>query len=286
MTFAIETVARFDGKSTLRFTFRDTGIGMSREFLPKLFDTFSQEDSSTTSQYGSTGLGMPITKSIVELMNGNIEVESEKGKGTTFTVTVTLLDSDHVLDTLEDSVVHPDDMCVLVIDNDPVACEHAQIVLGQVGIRCEHALSGLDGIEMVRLRHARREPYNLILVDWQMPEMDGVETTRRIREIVGNESAIIILTAYRWDDVLEEALEAGVDSFLSKPLFAAAVIEEFRSAMNRKGVREKQTQTKADLNGSSTNGLLRIKAFLTAIIDWFRVLLFRAVVSLGSVRRS
>ena len=82
-----------------------------------------------------------------------------------------------------------------------------------------------------------------------MPEMDGVETTRRIREIVGNESAIIILTAYRWDDVLEEALEAGVDSFLSKPLFAAAVIEEFRSAMNRKGVREKQTQTKADLNG-------------------------------------
>ena len=247
VTFAIETVARFDGKSTLRFTFRDTGIGMSREFLPKLFDTFSQEDSSTTSQYGSTGLGMPITKSIVELMNGNIEVESEKGKGTTFTVTVTLLDSDHVLDTLEDSVVHPDDMCVLVIDNDPVACEHAQIVLGQVGIRCEHALSGLDGIEMVRLRHARREPYNLILVDWQMPVLDGVETTREIRKIVGHETPIIILTSYSWEDVAEEAKNAGVDTFVAKPLFARKVMDEFREAFRRKNIRlERET---ADLTG-------------------------------------
>ena len=246
---SVERTAHYDRQSTLRFTIADTGIGMSPEFLPRIFDTFAQEDSSTTNRYGSSGLGLAITKSIVEMMNGTIEVESEKGKGSVFTVTVTLVDADRREDGEEPGEIHPQDMCVLIIDDDPVACEHAKLVLGKAGIDAETAASGGEAVELVRLRHARRKPYNLILVDWQMPEMDGVETTRRIREIVGNESAIIILTAYRWDDVLEEALEAGVDSFLSKPLFAAAVIEEFRSAMNRKGVREKQTQTKADLNG-------------------------------------
>ena len=247
VSFTIETAARFDGKTTLRFIFKDTGIGMSREYLPKLFDPFSQEDSSSTSKFGSTGLGMPITKSIVELMNGNIEVESEKGKGTTFTVTVTLLDSERTSGIEEDDMVHPDDMCVLVIDDDPVACEHAQIVLGQVGIRCEKALSGLDGIEMVKLRHARRDPFNLILVDWRMPELDGIETTRQIRMAVGYETPIIILTSYSWEDVAEEAMEAGVDTFVAKPLFAGMVMDEFREAFKKKNTRlERET---ADLKG-------------------------------------
>ena len=243
----IETAARFDGKTTLRFTFRDTGIGMSPEYLPKLFDAFSQEDSSSTSKFGSTGLGMPITKSIVELMNGNIEVQSEKGKGTVFTVTVTLLDSERTVRTEEDDPLHPDDMCVLVIDDDAVACEHAQIVLGQMGIHCEKALSGPEGIEMVKLRHARREPYNLILVDWRMPELDGVETTRQIRRIVGGETPIIILTSYSWEDITEEATEAGVDTFVAKPLFAGTVMDEFREAFKKKNTRlERKT---ADLKG-------------------------------------
>ena len=243
----IETVAQFDGKTTLRFTFRDTGIGMSKEYLPKLFDTFSQEDSSSTSRYGSTGLGMPITKSIVELMNGHMEVESEKGKGTTFTVTVTLLDSERTTAIEEDGIVHPDDMCVLVIDDDPIACEHAQIVLGQVGIRCEKALSGREGIEMAKLRYARREPYNLILVDWRMPEMDGVQTTRKIREIVGGDTPIIILTSYSWEDVAEEAMDAGVDTFVAKPLFAGSVMDEFREAFKKKNTR--LVRATADLKG-------------------------------------
>ena len=244
----VERVARFEGKSTLRFTIADTGIGMSKEFLPHLFDTFSQEDSSTTSKYGSSGLGMAITKNIVEMMNGNIEVESEKGKGTTFVVTVTLADSDR-RDEGDADEVHPADMSVLIIDDDPVACEHAKLVLEKVGIAAETVQSGAQAVEMVRLRHARRDPYNLILVDWQMPEMDGVEVTRRIRSIVGNESAIIILTAYRWDDVLVEATEAGVDSFIPKPLFATTVIEEFREAIRRKGVVSRQGEHKADLTG-------------------------------------
>ena len=245
--FTVEAMAQFDKKSTLRLTFKDTGIGMSQEYLPKLFDAFSQEDSSSTSKYGSTGLGMPITKSIVELMNGNIEVESERGKGSTFTVTVTLADSERKASVAEDGMINPDEMCVLVIDDDPVACEHAQIILGQVGIGCETTLSGFAGVEMVKLRQARREPYNLILVDWKMPDMDGVETTRQIRRVAGNETPIIILTSYSWEDIAEEAKEAGVDTFVAKPLFAGTVIDEFREAFRKKNSRlERET---ADLKG-------------------------------------
>ena len=246
VSLTIETVAHYDGKSTLRFTFADNGIGMSKEYLPKLFDAFTQEDSSTTSKYGSTGLGMPITKNIVELMNGNIAVESEKGKGTTFTVTVTLLDSNRK-DDGDDSTLRPQEMCVLVIDDDPIACEHAQLVLGQVGINCEKALSGAEGLEMAKVRHARREPYNLILVDWKMPDMDGVETTRQIRAAVGNETPVIILTSYSWDDIIDDARAAGVDSFVAKPLFAGTVMDEFREAFNQKNAQlVKQTADLTD----------------------------------------
>ena len=244
--FTVEKTAGYDGKSTLCFVMKDTGIGMSEEFLPHLFDTFSQENSSATNRYGSSGLGMAITKNIVEMMNGNIEVESTQGKGTTFTVYVTLLDSDRID---HDTEVNPQDMCVLIVDDDPVACEHARLVLEKAGIASETAESGAQAIEMVSLRHARRQPYNLILVDWKMPEMDGVETTRRIRSIVGNESAIIILTAYRWDDILEEAMQAGVDSFISKPIFANAVLEEFSGALKKKNIRAGQERKKADLTG-------------------------------------
>ena len=249
VSLLVEPKARYEGQTTLEFRISDTGIGMSKEFLPHIFDTFAQEDSSTTNKYGSSGLGLAITKTIVEMMNGAIQVESEKGKGSVFTVTVTLMNSDRT-DFCEDSdEIRPQEMCVLIIDDDPIACEHARLVLEKAGIASEIAHSGPEALEMVKLRHARREPYNLILVDWQMPEMDGVETARQIREIIGSESAIIILTAYRWDDVLEEAVQAGVDSFLPKPLFAAAVMEEFRAVLHRKNVSLRSAGNRADLTG-------------------------------------
>ena len=234
VTFIVESTARFNGKSTLRFIISDTGIGMSQEYLPKLFDAFSQEDSSRTSRFGSTGLGMAITRSLVELMNGTISVESEKHKGTTFTVMVTLIDSDRKSAGEEENDLDPQELCVLVIDDDPIACEHAQLVLGQVGVNCEKAFSGAEGLQMAEVRYARREPYNLILVDWRMPDMDGVETTRRIRDAVGDETPVIILTSYNWDDIEEEARAAGVDTFVAKPLFAGAVLDEFREAFKKK----------------------------------------------------
>ena len=249
VSFTAECAARFDGKSALRFTIRDTGIGISKEYLPHIFDTFSQEDSSATNRYGSSGLGLAITKNIVEMMNGEIGVESEKGAGTTFTVTVTLMDADRRA-VPEDAVeINPGELSVLVVDDDPLACEHAKLVLEKVGISCETATSGAGAVEMVRVRHARRDPYKLILVDWKMPEMDGIETTRHIRTVIGNESAIIILTAYRWDDVYDEAVAAGVDSFLPKPLFASSIIEEFKESLAKKNLLNTKRPNCADLKG-------------------------------------
>ena len=231
--------ANYDDNTTLEFTISDTGIGMSEDYLPRIFDAFTQEDYSSTNLYGSTGLGMPITKSLVELMNGTIRVESKKGEGTTFYVTVTLKTSNRHDEDDDFELLSPNDINVLVIDDDMVACAHAKLVLGQVGINCDTALSGSQGLEMVKLRHARREPYNLILVDWKMPEMDGIETTKQIRDVVGSESAIIILTSFNWDDVAEDAKKAGVDTFVPKPLLASNVMDEFKEAFKKKSSKEK-----------------------------------------------
>ena len=247
VSFLIEEGSRFDGKAVVKFVISDTGIGMSKEYLPHIFEAFSQEDSSSTSKYGSTGLGMPITKSIVELMNGTITVDSEKGIGTTFTVTVTFGESDRKSSDTENGTLVPHNMSVLVIDDDQIALEHAEIILGQVGLSCETAESGWEGIDKVRIRHGRREDYDLILIDWKMPEMDGIETTRQIRSIVGSDTPIIILTSFNWDDIADEAKDAGVDTFVPKPLFADNVMEEFREAFRRKN--ETLVNKTADLEG-------------------------------------
>ena len=246
VTFLIEEGRRFAGKAVLKMTIRDTGIGMSQDFIPHLFDAFTQEDSSSTSRYGSTGLGMPITRSIVELMNGRIDVESEKGKGTTFTVTVTLGESDRRAG-MPDSAFNPGELNVLVIDDDPVALEHARLILGQAGINCDLVSSGTEALEKVKLRHARRDDYSLLLVDWKMPEMDGVETTRQIRSIVGHGTPIVILTSYNWDEIMEEAKQAGVDTFVAKPLFAGDVLDHFRDAFSLK--KASAAVQRADLKG-------------------------------------
>ena len=244
----VEEVGSYEDHTTIRFTISDTGIGMSKEFLPHIFDTFSQEDSSNTNRYGSSGLGMAITKSIVEMMNGEITVESEKGKGTTFFVLVTLQNSQHEGE-IADIEVDIHNLSVLIVDDDEVALEHARLVLESAGIAADVTDSAQKAVEMVKVRTARSTPYNLILLDWQMPVMDGVECARQIRSITGDMSAIIMLTAYRWDDVQEEAIEAGIDSFIAKPLFVGNVLDEYRSAAAKKGIASLQEKGKANLEG-------------------------------------
>ena len=233
VTLIIECTAQYDGQSNFRFTIKDTGVGMSKSYLPKIFEPFSQEDDTTTSKYGGSGLGLAITKNIVQMMNGSITVDSAKGVGTIFTVNIPLKDSARG----EGDDVHemrPQDFSVLIVDDEPLAREHAQSVLEEVGIKSDVCASGSEAIELIKLRHARREDYNLILVDWLMPEKDGIAVTKEIREILGDNTAVIVLTAYDWYEIEEEALQAGVDMFMAKPLATTNALYEFRQAFNRK----------------------------------------------------
>ena len=250
INFSIEKTAKFDKNSTLTFKISDTGIGMSKEYLPKLFEPFSQENSGTTNKYGSSGLGLAITKGIVDMMNGKIEVDSEKGKGTTFTITLTLLNSGHS-DVVEsnDVEIRPSEMSVLVVDDDDVALQHAKVVLEKSGIAVETAPSGREAVEMVKLRHARCNPYSLVVLDWKMNEMDGVETARQIRAVTSDDTAIIVLTAYNWDDVLDEAHAAGVDSFIAKPILTDNLLDELKDILKKKRLHTAPQKTKAELSG-------------------------------------
>ena len=247
VTLSVERTGSFNGQSTIKFVIRDTGIGMDKAFIPKIFDSFTQEDSSRSSKYGSTGLGMAITKNIVELMNGTISVESEKGVGTAFTVIVSLQNCAH-----RDAVVRsirPKDMRVLVVDDEEIAAEHARLVLEEVGIQADTCLGGAQALQMLETQHARHEGYNLVLLDWKMPGMDGLEVARRIRKRYDNETTVIILTSFNWDDIMDEALHAGVDSFLAKPLFATNVVDEFERIARKNNMSLFEEKKRAELKG-------------------------------------
>ncbi len=136
-----------------------------------------------------------------------------------------------------------------MIDDDIVACNQAKLVLSQIGISAEAVQSGKAAVEAVKLSQARQEPFNLIIVDWQMPEMDGLETTRQIRSAIGKDTAIIILTAYNWDDIFEEATSAGVDSFIAKPLFSENLLNELKNVLKKKKPTSAVSVHKADLKG-------------------------------------
>ena len=246
VSFTVERTAQYDGQSNFRFVIRDTGIGMDKAFLPRLFEAFSQEDNTSSNRYGSTGLGMAITRNIVEMMNGAISVESEKGVGSTFTVTVPLRDGESKL--FAGGAVPPQEMKILVIDDDPVALEHARIALEEIGVAVDTCQNGQEALNSIRLKSARREAYNLILVDWKMPEQDGLEVTQQIRRMIGGESAVVVLTAYNWDDIEKEARAAGVDGFIAKPLFAANVLAAFEQAAARRGAQNAPAR-KAELRG-------------------------------------
>ena len=258
----VERTADFGDHSTLKFSIRDTGIGMDQEFIPKIFDTFTQEDSSRSSKYGSTGLGMAITKSIVELMNGMISVESEKGVGTEFTVVISLNNCDH--QGPSKYLIDPKDMRILVVDDEEIAAEHARIVLDEVGIKADTCLDGQTALHMLELQHAKHEPYNLVLLDWKMPEMDGIEVAKEIRQRYDKETTVIILTSFNWDEIMDEAMHVGVDGFLAKPLFASNVIDEFERIARKNNMSLYREKKRAELKGKRI--LLAEDVFINAEI--------------------
>ena len=248
VTFTVERTVEFEEQSTIRFCIKDTGIGMDKEFIPKLFEPFSQEDGSRKTKYGSTGLGMAITKRIIEMMNGSISVESEKGVGTEFAVSVTLRNCDQEGDR-QKSAIDPSSFHVLVVDDDKIAAEHARAVLDEVGIYADTCTSGEEALRMMEVQHLKNKPYNLVLMDWNMPGMNGLEASSEIQKTYDRETTVVVLTAYNWDDIHDEAQRAGVDSFLAKPLFPAKVIEEFERIARRNNMALFKKKKRADLAG-------------------------------------
>ena len=248
VTHTVELVSVFEDRSTIKFCIKDTGIGMDKEYIPKIFEPFSQEDGSRKNKYGSTGLGMAITRNIVEMMNGTITVESEKGVGTEFTVMVTLRNCEHQED-LNEEYVDISRLHVLVVDDDDTAAEYARVTLDEAGIRADVALSGSEALQMIEVRHVKQEPYNLVLMDWRMPGMDGLTTAKRIRELYGSESNVIMLTGYSRDDLPGDVSNTDVDSFLTKPLSTSAVVAELQRIMRRSSRSLFLEKQKAELAG-------------------------------------
>ncbi len=258
VSFTVEQTASFEGYRTMRFTMEDTGIGMSKEYIPKIFEAFSQEDTRSTNKYGSTGLGMAITKNLVQMMNGDIEVESEKGVGTTFIVTVTLKASGR-------SISHeytgglPEGLRVLVVDDDDVACDHALLVANAVGISADKSLSGEDALGRIIRKREEGRPYQIVLTDYKMPGMDGIAFTRALRAFDNGETGVIIMTGYSWDDMIDEARAAGAEGFISKPLFTDSLAAELHKVLMKhdhlEEVKAEESAPEEPETGNSIEGL-------------------------------
>ena len=208
-----------------QFIIEDNGIGMTKEFQEILFQPFTRADDKRTGKVQGTGLGMAIAQNIARMMNGKIDVESKLGQGSRFTITVTLKLQETDMTPLEELIPLP----VLVVDDDPVCCESTVRLLKDIGIDGEFVTSGKQAIDIVRARYQQNNNYFAIIIDWQMPKMDGLETTRRIRKIVGPDVTIIILSAYDFSEVEDLAREAGVDTFIAKPLFRSRLVSVLKS---------------------------------------------------------
>lgn len=219
------------------FIVEDNGIGMSEEYLTHIFEPFSRAEDLRTSKIQGTGLGMAITQNIVHMMNGNITVESQPGKGSKFTVTIYLsLQDAQDIDTSELA-----DLSVLVVDDDDCACRSLCTMLDDIGMRSEGCTSGQDAVAAVQRALNTALPFYAAILDWKMPGMDGLDTARAIKRLVGDTLPIIILSAYDWSDIEMEARAAGVDAFLSKPVFKSGLIRMFKSLRNEAPEEPSQT---------------------------------------------
>ena len=256
VTFSASQRRREKNDAVLRFIVNDTGVGMSEDFMPHIFEPFSQESTGATSQYGGTGLGLAISKNIVDMMDGRITVRSIKGIGTEFTVDVKLGISEE--EKLRRRQKKQDycfsNMKTLVVDDDVAVCESAVVTLREMGVKAEWVDSGRKAVERVTMLWQSGKYFDMILIDWKMPEMDGIETARRIRAIVGPEVTIIIMTAYDWSSIEHEAKLAGVNLLMSKPMFKSSLISAFTKALGKK--EEQMQQETFDFNFTGKRVLL------------------------------
>ena len=228
---SIRETRRVRDRAYLQFIVRDTGIGMEKGLLTRIFEPFEQGGASISHSYGGSGLGLAISSNLISLMNGHISVSSTPGVGSEFVVELPLLT---VPDNTPKQDVSLEDIRVLVVDDDLVTCEHTTLILNRIGVDAEYVTSGKAAVTRVKSALQRHTCYNIALVDWKMPDMDGVETARSIRRIVGPDTLVIIMSAYDWTEIEARAREAGVDFFISKPIFQSVVQDVLLKATRRR----------------------------------------------------
>lgn len=217
--------SRIPGCAKYEFRIKDNGLGMSKDFLKHVFDAFEREETSTKSGIQGTGLGMSITKKMVELMGGDISVESEKDKGSEFIVTLDLKLQQNVKQV---SIQELNNLRALIVDDDFNTCESVTTMLKQMGMRSEWTTSPREAVFRAG-RALDDDPFSAYIIDWLMPDQNGIETVRQIRRVVGNTAPVIILTAYEYSDIEQEAKQAGVTTFCTKPLF----MSDLKNALSR-----------------------------------------------------
>lgn len=222
---------------------KDNGIGMTEEFLKHIFDSYSRADSKRVQKTEGAGLGMAITKYIVDAMEGDISVQSEPQKGTEF----------HLVLDMEKAELQEVDMILppwrmLVVDDDETLCRTVVEMLDSIGIQADWTLSGQKAVQMVTAHHQKREDYQIVLLDWKLPDMDGLQVAKRIRRIVDSDMSVILISAYDWSDFEDEARSAGINGFIAKPLFKSTLFHGLRKHMDLDDVQDGK-ETEMDFAG-------------------------------------
>lgn len=236
-----------EGKGLYEFRIKDTGIGMSREFAERIFEPFERERSSTVSRIQGTGLGMSISKNIIDMMGGTIEVYTEQDKGTEFVIRLPLrLQSER---RSVETIKELEGLKALVVDDDFNTCDSVTKMLLQVGMRSEWTMSGKEAVLRARQSVELNDAFRAYIIDWRLPDMNGIEVTRQIRSL-GDDTPIIILTAYDWTDIEVEARAAGVTAFCSKPMFMSDLKKSLLTALGQQETRTEEILPKVHETGS------------------------------------
>jgi len=244
LAFHEEPSPKGDNYVRIKIQVKDNGIGVSEEFQAQIFESFSREDNKRIHKIEGTGLGMAITKCIVDAMEGEITVTSRKGEGSEFQVT---LDLEQANEKEEDMILPHQSM--LVVDDDQQLCESTVASLRSIGIDAEWALDGERAVEMVTQHHAVHADYQIILLDWKMSGMDGIETARELRRKLGDDIPILLISAYDWSEIEEEARAAGISGFLSKPLFRSTLFYGLRPYAAHEDHHAAAEESKVDFTG-------------------------------------
>lgn len=239
-----EDESKKPGCVQLTYIVSDSGIGMSPEFMANMYQPFSRQTDSRVNSIQGTGLGLAITKQMVDLMNGTINCQSEPGKGTTFTV---ILDIPIAERQREDMVLEP--MDVLIVDDDPILLETAADTLKSLGVTADCAESASKALEMITHRHETEQDYRIVILDWKMPDIDGIEMTRRIRSTVSPDIPILLISAYDRTDIEGAAKKAGANAFISKPLFRSTLYDTINDVLGTGAKSAEPENDYSDLHG-------------------------------------